>query len=364
MSEQKHKLWLNSIKGLSIIKKTKLCEKAHGATNLYHTSEKELRSYGFLKDAEVDAIIKAKESLDPDYLYYELHEKDISFVSIEDENYPDRLKNIYEKPYGLYYTGALPKKSRRMTALIGARRCSAYGSSEAFEIAYILSKAGIGIISGMARGIDSASHRGCLEADGYTCAVLGSGIDVCYPPENKELYELIKNKGCIISEFPPGSQPVAKHFPLRNRIISGLSDSVIVVEAREKSGSLITAELALQQNRDVYAVPGRINDPMSYGTNKLIECGAGIIVSTSRLLENITKDSDMPKIELDLEKKLPSLSREEQMIYDLIDYYSTSAETLLTESGLEYGQLLQILFSLSEAGLIKKTGQLNYVKAY
>lgn len=364
MSEKKHELWLNSIKGLGIIKKTRICVKARGATNLYNKGEKELKSYGFLNDAEVNAIIQAKETLDPDLLFDELQEKGISFVSIEDENYPERLKNIYEKPYGLYYTGSLPEKNRRMTALIGARRCSAYGSSEAFEIAYILSRAGIGIISGMARGIDSASHRGSLEADGYTCAVLGSGIDICYPPENKELYENIKNNGCLISEFPPGSPPEAKHFPLRNRIISGLSDSVIVVEAREKSGSLITAELALQQNRDVYAVPGRINDPMSYGTNKLIESGAGIIVSTSSLLQNITKESDMPEIELDLEKKIPSLSEEEQMIYDLIDYYSTSAETLLTESGLQYSRLIQILFSLSEAGLIKKTGQLNYVKAY
>lgn len=189
--------------------------------------------------------------------------------------YPEKLKNINSSPKTLYLLGNKNLLYTKSIAIIGCRNCTKKGAFNAYKFGYELAKKGICIISGLARGIDAYSHIGAIKARGRTIAVLGSGLDVIYPRENKQIYyEILKNRGLILSEYPLGSKPEKYHFPARNRIISGLSDGVLVVEAKEKSGTLITVEFGLEQGKDIYAVPGDITNENSFGTNNLIKEGA------------------------------------------------------------------------------------------
>ncbi len=208
----------------------------------------------------------------------------IFFVPLWDENYPGRLRQIADPPVALYGKGRLPDPGKKAVAIIGARECSGYGRETARYFASGLAAAGVEIISGMARGVDGIAQTAALDAGGFSAAVLGCGVDICYPPENRNLYERLEKEGGLLSEYPPGTQPLGRLFPPRNRVISGLADLVLVTEARERSGTLITVDMALEQGRDVFAVPGRITDSCSAGCNSLIINGAGAAVSVSRLL--------------------------------------------------------------------------------
>ena len=210
----------------------------------------------------------------------------IEEISINSKEYPQKLKNIYDPPKKIYLIGNKDLLYQKGIAIVGARDATQYGKKIAYNLAKELSEQNIVIISGLAIGIDSYAHKGALEKG--TIAVLGSGIDNIYPKENLELArEIIKNKGCIISEYPLGTKPERLHFPQRNRIISGLSDGVVVIEASKKSGALITAEFALEQGKEVFAVPGDINKKQSEGTNQLIKDGAILLTSATDILENI-----------------------------------------------------------------------------
>lgn len=196
-------------------------------------------------------------------------------LKYQDSKYPDKLKNIYASPKKLYILGNIDLLNCKSIAIIGCRNCTRDGAINAYKFGYKLAKKGVCIISGLARGIDAYSHIGAIKARGKTIAVLGSGLDVIYPRENIQIYfEILKNNGLVLSEYPLGAKPEKHHFPERNRIISGLSDGVLVVEAKEKSGTLITVDFALDQGKDIYAVPGSINSENSYGTNNLIKEGA------------------------------------------------------------------------------------------
>ena len=199
----------------------------------------------------------------------------IKEVLEKDKFYPERLKNIFGRPQKLYVLGNEKILNIKSIAIIGCRNCSRYGMKNAYEFGYGLAKKGICVVSGFARGIDTYSHIGALKAGGPTIAVLGSGLDIVYPPENINLYKrIIQNGGAVITEYPLGTKPEKHHFPARNRIISGLSNGVLVVEAKRKSGTIITVDYALEQGRDVYAIPGNITEETSYGTNELIKEGA------------------------------------------------------------------------------------------
>lgn len=199
----------------------------------------------------------------------------IKKILINDIAYAEKLRNIYDPPKCLYIIGNESLLSTKSIAMIGCRNCSQYGANIAYQFAYELAKKNITIISGLARGIDTCSHWGAVNANGKTIAILGSGLDIIYPSENKKLYdEIIKKGGAIISEYPLGTKPEKYHFPARNRIISGLSNGVFVIEARNKSGTLITVDHALEQGKDIYAVPGDITRENSIGTNELIKQGA------------------------------------------------------------------------------------------
>ena len=219
--------------------------------------------------------------------YAGLTERGIHLVSGSEASYPKRLARIPDRPYALYYAGALPPKERPAVALIGARDCTEYGRYMAGQFGAALARAGVQVISGMARGIDGVGQESALREGGYSMGVLGCGVDICYPRENGELYEALLAGGGVCSEYPPGVEPRALLFPPRNRIISGLSDAVMVIEARERSGTLITVDMALEQGRDVYALPGRTTDPLSCGCNRLIRQGAGLVSSPEELLEEL-----------------------------------------------------------------------------
>jgi DNA processing protein len=216
-----------------------------------------------------------------------LRQLGIRLLPILDPAYPPRLRAIADPPYVLFVNGELPPAEQPAIAIVGARRASPYGRHVAAELAAGLAQRGIVVISGMALGTDAAAHEGCLRGGGRTIAVLGSGVDVIYPPENTSLYQRIVAQGAVISEAPLGSPPTPKCFPIRNRIISGLALGVVIVEAAEKSGALITAEHALEQGREVFAVPGSVNSPASRGTHRLLREGAKLVESVEDILEEL-----------------------------------------------------------------------------
>lgn len=274
---------------------------------------------------------------------HKIEEKGIHFTSKASKAFPRRLKQIPDPPFGLFYRGRLPDQDRPSVGIVGARACSAYGKTVAAQLGEAFAEAGIQVISGMAEGIDGISQQAALRAgEGFsTAAVLGCGVDWCYPDIHFRLYEELCARGGVIAEYPCGTRPNKFHFPQRNRIISGLSDAVIVVEARKKSGSLITAECALEQGKEVYAVPGRIGDKCSEGCNALIADGAGIILSAKAAPGLIFPNPDHF-----------SLAPEEKVLYSCVDLHPQSLQSLVEKSGLSVQEAGRALFSLEEKGMV------------
>ena len=235
----------------------------------------------------------------------------------------------------------------------------------ALQYGKCLGHAGVQVISGMARGIDGAGQRGALNGDGTTFAVLGCGVDVCYPRENIGLYMDIQKKGGIISEFPPGTEPLARNFPMRNRIISGLAEWILVIEAKEKSGSLITADMALEQGRDIYALPGMVTEPLSCGCNRLIRQGAGILLNEEDLLEELVIKGLLKKkiaIISDTKNKI-KLETKENLVYSKLDLYPRGLDDLQRETGLTPQEVMGICVSLQLKGCIQERSKNYYVRA-
>ena len=278
MTDESIQFWLGltRVDGLGVRGAHKLIAHFGSPQAAYMASLTELESAGIparvaqaifsqagLKDAEKEVAAAAKVGC--------------QLLALDSDDYPPLLKQIPDPPLALYVRGNPKLLSQYAVAMVGTRKPSAYGSSVAHRLAHDLAERGLVVVSGLARGIDSAAHRGALEANGKTVAVLGSGLDVIYPRENKRLAEKVMETGAMISEFPLGTGPAPENFPIRNRIISGLSLGVVVVEAAEYSGSLITARLGLEQNREVFAVPGNITSPQSFGPNHLIKQGAKLV---------------------------------------------------------------------------------------
>ena len=240
-----------------------------------------------LTDREIQQFDDARKIISPQAAYDGIREKGINLCCFGQAAYPRKLADISGAPLILYYKGRFPDSDAVSVAIIGSRSCSEYGRMIAEEFGRQFAEAGIQVISGMARGIDGISQKSAVKAGGYSAAILGCGVDICYPSDNRQLYEKLGDTGGIISEYPPGTTPLACYFPARNRIISGLSDAVVVVEAREQSGTMITVDAALEQGRDVYAVPGRVTDALSGGCNRLIRQGADLILSAQELIEEL-----------------------------------------------------------------------------
>lgn len=287
MKDIEYWIWLSRIEGLNPKLLNDLLEKYDNPRTLWNKTKEELTIEG-IKESYANEITNSiyRRNLDK-YLKY-MNENNIEIINIHDKSYPDKLKVIYDPPIVLYIKGNKNILNEKAMAIVGCRMCTKYGENIANKLAYNLSLNNINVISGLARGIDSCAHKGTLKTNGKTIAVVGCGLDRVYPTENKTLFnEIINNNGAIISEYIIGTKPLAKNFPRRNRIISGLSDGVIVVEAREKSGTLITVDFALEQGKNIYAVPGNIDNPNSYGTNDLIKQGAKIITNFQDIYEDL-----------------------------------------------------------------------------
>lgn len=289
--------------------------------------------------------------------YNNICKRKIKFISIENINYPDKLKEISEFPYGIYIRGNHINREKKIVSIVGARDCTSYGKKIARDIGFELAANGVIVVSGLARGIDAAGLWGSVDGNGISYAVLGCGVDVCYPRENIELYEEIIDKGAIISDYPPGTKPVGWQFPLRNRLISALSDIVLVVEAREKSGSLITVDYALEQGKDIFAVPGRVYDELSCGCNRLIRQGAGIATSAKEIIEDLgidfnEKSKNVPKNNIVLEKEIETL-------YSCVDFFPKNIQQIMEETGKDSNEILRGLVKLQMMNLIDEPSK-NY----
>ena len=282
--EMPYELWLCSFPNISNRMLLNLIELCGSAREVYYADVNKWRQV--LKEKQVESLKCFTESWKPEEEYRKLKERGICLITLHDPDYPKRLKEIPDAPYGLFVLGSLPGEEPAV-AVIGARDCSGYGSFVAGKLGEVLAKHGITVVSGMARGVDGISQQAALDAGGRSCGVLGCGIDVCYPRQNRTLYERLSKQVCLISSYHIGTPALSRNFPPRNRIVSGLADAVVVVEAREKSGTLITVDMALEQGKEVYAVPGRVTDRLSDGCNRLIRQGAIPMLNPEEIIEEL-----------------------------------------------------------------------------
>lgn len=343
--------WLSSVKNFNGKLGMRFLENIERPIDLFSLSEKVLS--GLLPPAALKAFINQKNNFTPEMISKKIRDAGAHFISIYDTEYPMRLRSIPDAPLGLFIIGNLPADTVPSVAVIGARNCSEYGKHVAAEIGRYLGEHGIQLVSGMAYGIDSISQSSALEAGGTSMAVLGSGVDICYPLANKTLYEQLREKGGIISTYGMGEAAVSGNFPPRNRIVSGLSDAVIVVEARQKSGTIITVDMALDQGREVYAVPGRITDRLSDGCNGLIGQGAQVFLSPEIFLVELMDNlKNKPEITQDTPRHINTLHRQfngtehipenlspdAKKVYLALDLMPQNVEAICRKLNSEYSQ--------------------------
>ncbi len=290
-----------------------------------------------------------------------IREAEVTIISLECEDYPAPLREIHDPPLVLYVWGKLTKADLLAIGVVGSRRATHYGLQTARKLGYQLARSGFMVLSGLARGIDTAAHEGALGAGGRTVAVLGSGLGKLYPPENQALAERIAANGAVVSEFPILYLPDKQSFPLRNRIVSGWSSGILVVEAPQRSGALITANQAAEQGRNVYAVPGPIDRPSSVGCHRLIQDGAKLVMDAADIVEDFGQ-VQMAFSEQSDSSSPAALSEEEQSIYDLLSASETGIETIAKQVELASPVITSTLMRLEMKGLVKQCPGMNFVR--
>lgn len=316
----------------------------------------------FLSPLICDRILHARRSADPIKSLQDTLATGINIACIEDTDYPFMLAKIHDPPYLFYYQGELGILGGLCIAVVGSRKASHYGLNQSRRFGREMAQEGVVVVSGMARGIDTEAHRGALEAGGKTAAVLGSSLDIVYPPENRELLKQIMKQGIVISEFPPHTHPEPGNFPVRNRLISGLSKGVLVVEAQKRSGALITVDFALEQGRDVFALPGPINSKNSEGTNNLIKQGACLVTELNDILGEYKTAFTYTSMGAMCQGDLFALDYEERIIMTAMGYESTHFDELIHQSGFSIGALSTLLLQMELKGIIKALPGNYYVK--
>ena len=361
MTDKRYDYWLNRLPGIGVQKRSILLADGRSAKDIFEMREEELLEIPFLMKQDVKRIMADRNTYDLKLSYEKLKSAGVDFITKEEKIFPARLGNIEGAPDALYVKGRLPVENVLSVAIVGARCCSEYGRAFAGEIAEALAAEGVIILSGMARGVDSAGHAGALRAGGATYAVLGCGVAVCYPPENAGLYEEIQNAGGLISEYAPGTPPFGAFFPARNRILSGMSDIVVVIEARERSGSLITADFAMEQGKDVYALPGRVTDRLSGGCNRLIKQGAGLVLSVEDFLKDLQIEAKSRRKVENFKKNL--LEKPEMVVYSGLDFEPRSLDEIMKRTGMMLSEVSGALIGLQQKGKIKEVFKNYYVRS-
>ncbi|MBQ7065624.1 MAG: DNA-processing protein DprA [Lachnospiraceae bacterium] len=371
--------WLHNIKGVGNKGIRKLLKKVKLPSRLFFLTKEQLFKNYFeeekcFTEKALEHIQKSKEMWNVEKEYLKLEKQKVGFFPEFHPSYPEALRKIPDAPWAIYVMGKLPDENKPTVAVIGARECSAYGAYMAKELGKKLAANGIQVVSGMAKGVDSLSQKAALEEDGEVFAVLGSGVDVCYPISSRQIYEQMKSRGGIISEYPLKTEPKPGNFPARNRIISGLANAVVVVEAKERSGTLITVDMALEQGREVYAVPGRGTDALSKGCNQLIRDGAGILFDVEEFITEIQKSyvnyegGAGIKNGIMEQKLFASLNQLEQKILEIIDFYPKTLQKIYDElidnvkyrEEIELNKLMYTLLKLEKMGMIQTKGD-NYL---
>ena len=364
-NDREYAYMLHNISGIGNKTLFRLHEEFGDARSIYRADDKYLRK--LLTQKQMELFSKAKASWDVQKEYEDLYRRGIDFYYYFANDYPAKLKDIPDPPYGLYCIGRLPYEDNPAVSIIGARNSSEYGKYVAKQFGKNLAEHNVQIISGMARGVDGIGQQAAIDAGGTSFGVLGSGVDICYPSENRGLYEALITNGGIISEYAPGTQPKPQFFPPRNRIISGLSDAVLVVEARQKSGTLITVDMALEQGREVFAVPGRICDSLSGGCNSLIRQGAEIVTSAEDIIEYLRRNhlyvpcGENGNMTSSSEDCMDELTEMQRKIAQVMDFYPQTPSTIhdkLIENGInaEISAVMNGLVELCIMGLVAQSG--------
>lgn len=369
---------LHSVPGIGDAKMNALMEKFGTAGRVFSASDQKLSAV--LMPKEIEALRNKLKVGQIQQAYERIREKGIRMTCKGDVGYPKRLAEVKGAPYLLYYMGNLPEEEQMSVAVIGARECSEYGVYIAKAFAERMGSAGVNIISGMARGIDSVGQKAALAVGGKSYAVLGSGVDVCYPTSNRILYEEMKRKGGVLSPYLPGQMPQKTLFPYRNKIVAALADCILVVEARQKSGTWITVDMALEQGKEVYAVPGRLTDRLSDGCNLLIKQGAGVVLSPEDMLAEISVLQNRKRgMRREVQEKqtvnktvaesvCQRRQPQEEGIICFLDMTPKSAENILEQvekkdSSITYAKLMALLVKLCMEGKAKRVEGNYFVKA-
>lgn len=355
MNEAVYLLSLQNKPGVGGVTLRKLIEYYGSAENVFKADINNLIKSGVITKDSAQAI-KGFTKWD-NYLneYKNVEKSRYKYIKYNDTNYPVNLKNIYNIPLLMQYYGEIKESDNNAVAVVGSRNCDEYGRYITENIVKQLVAKGITVVSGMARGIDTFAHRSAIKYGGRTIAVIGSGLDICYPPENNELFEVISENGYVLSEYALGTKPESVNFPRRNRIISGLSLGVLVIQANIKSGALITAQYALEQNREVFAIPANINNKKSSGCNLLIKKGAKLvesvddIISEIRQFQEIIKEKETTKAGL----KLVQLSESEKIIFSLLTDKRLHMDELQISSKLPSSEIFPVLLDMEMQGIIR-----------
>jgi DNA processing protein len=356
-SELKYWVSYSKIPGIGRVKTALLLEHFHSMKNAWSASASELREAG-LDSKSISSIVNSRPRIVPDAEMEKMDKYKVKAVIYTSPDYPQRLKEIYDYPPILYIRGTIKPEDDYCLAIVGTRRATVYGRQVTEDIVEDLVRSNITIVSGLAKGIDSIAHRTALDMNGRTIAVFASGLDIVYPAENARLAGAIIEQGALISEYPLGTKPKAEHFPRRNRIMSGISPGVLVVEAGERSGALITAEQALSQNREVFAIPGSILSPASKGTNWLLQQGAKLVRNHVDILEELNLAVVAQQLEM---KELLPTNEMESRLFKNLGAEPTHIDEICRQSGLDVSAVSSTLTMMELKGMIKQIGYMNYI---
>lgn len=359
MSEQKYWLGFNYVSGIGPAKIQALLGHFGSLEKAWQATDELLRDIGF-DTRTIQSLNEVRSGFDLDKYLQKVESSGAQVVTWESPEYPDMLREIPAAPPLLFLRGQFEPIDRWAVAVVGTRRLSAYGRQVTRDLVTGLVHNGITIVSGLARGIDAIAHRTALAEGGRTIAVMACGIDKVYPPEHRDLaHEIINGRGVIVTDYPFGAEPESNHFPARNRLISGLSLGVIVVEAGERSGALITARFALEQNREVFAIPGNIHSPVSVGTNKLIQQGGKLVMRVEDILEelNLRLVSEQAVANIILPE-----SAEEAALYSQLSSNPVHIDELSRTTGMPSSLISSTLTIMELKGMVQQVGGMNYIK--